>query len=506
MKCPAPILASALLFAGHAAASAAAQPGPVYTVTTLTDRNNSTAQEGDCSLREAIRAATAANRASSIIFAASLNGTITLSASLGELKLTTPVSILGPGARTLAIAAPAGTRVLNASGGPHLISGLALRNGTGASNLDNGQTGGGAILNSGTLALKECALTNNQATSDSRYHAYGGAIYNLGGGVLSLVRCTLSGNKATGGTSSINRGRDGLGGAVYNAGAMQADHCTFYSNTGTGGTSSLSGYPNGQACGAIFNSGGSVTLRSCTINNNTGTGAPRNINDPDGDKASYGVGAVFNFSGSISVQNTIIAGNTSVGYPATRDVRGNFTSQGNNLIGARTADYSDGNSSGFSHATDQTGTDSSRKDPMLGSFQANNGVTDNLMPSLNSPAVDNGKQEAADWVDQRGLLRRYDVRTVQNKTGDGTDIGAVEYYPTGTSGTPGVVSFLGGAARVLGKGDPGVVYKLQWSTDLMIFNDFPGSITATADGKGVLEWTDPDATPGRRLYRGIKSP
>ncbi|HVJ45631.1 MAG TPA: CSLREA domain-containing protein, partial [Luteolibacter sp.] len=77
------LIASVLVFSPRL--SAQNQTGPTYVVTTLTDRNNSTAKVDDCSLREAIRAATAANVPAMITFKEGLKGTLLLNASFGQL-------------------------------------------------------------------------------------------------------------------------------------------------------------------------------------------------------------------------------------------------------------------------------------------------------------------------------------------------------------------------------------------------------------------------------------
>jgi hypothetical protein len=109
-------------------------------------------------------------------------------------------------------------------------------------------------------------------------------------------------------------------------------------------------------------------------------------------------------------------------------VKGPFTSAGFNLIGKK-----DG-STGFTAATDQTGTVAAPLDPKLDSnkLQSNGGPTQTISLLLGSPAVDKGTSVGLSGnltIDQRGsgFPRIFEDSAIGNAAGgDGTDIGAFE--------------------------------------------------------------------------------
>lgn len=485
----------AVVFLGVSVVHGQVQPGPLFTVSTILDRNNPTAKVGDCSLREALSAASRSGQAAVIVFAPKLEGNISL--TLGQLNLQSPVSILGLGARKLSVTGGGGRVFAVSHPGPHLISGLTIKGGKLTSTF-SAPTGGAGILNDGTLVIKDCAITDNQVTGAVRYAAEGGGIYNKGD--LTLIRSTISGNSATGGPASDLYGYDGLGGGVFNDGSLVAEQCTFYNNTGTGGQGTSR---NGKACGAIYNLG-NLTLRGCTVTGNKGAGGA-----PSGGGSSTGVGGVWKMEGSCGVFSTIIAGNTATGYGAYRDVWGSFSSQGYNLVGALTGkpNLESAPNPGFGEATDQTGTDSSPRNPLLGTFQNNGGPTDTLLPAANSPALDKGKRYS-EGGDQRGMRRVYDHPAIANASlGGGVDVGAVEYFPAGTNGNySATITFENGAARIALKGEPGVRYRLQFSDDLIVPFFNLGTAIILADGLGALEFFDPGPLPPKRFYRAIPVP
>lgn len=468
-------------------AGAQVQTGPVFVVTTLTDRDRTTAQTGDCSLREAIRAATASGRESSVIFDAGLKGTLRL--NLGVLECSTPVSILGPGARDLTIAGSGSDRLFKVTGGPHRISGVTLSGGRIAS---NGEAGGG-IWNAGTLLIEDCTLRDHQANAPARFESKGGAIHNAG--TLKLERCTLSNNAANGG-SAAGTGYDGLGGAIWNeTGAMLVvEQSTFTGNMGKGG----SGSPYGIGCGAIYNQGSAV-IRNSTIVGNSGTSAPRGT-----EGARYAVGGIFSEGGICRVFSTILAGNSAVGFAAHRDVRGDFVSEGYNFVGAVTGFPENSNPvPAFGQPTDVSGTDGNPRDPGLGSLQNHGGPTDTMLPDEGSGVIDKGLRFGG-AVDQRGLSRVVDDPDVPNAAGgDGSDVGAVERGGIALKG----ISFLDDVARVEIQGKAGYSYRFQWSEDLISpWMDFSGEVEV-ADGSGKLViYDDFDGVerPPRRFYRAVR--
>src|SRR5205823_714486 len=119
---------------------------------------------GAGSLREALGQASPKDL---ITIASGLAGTITL--TNGELLIDKELTIVGPqGGAKLLISGNNTSRVFRATGGVVTLANLVILKGysTGA---------GGGILNSNTLFLNNCTMTNNVSVDNN-----GGAIANYG--------------------------------------------------------------------------------------------------------------------------------------------------------------------------------------------------------------------------------------------------------------------------------------------------------------------------------------
>jgi fibronectin-binding autotransporter adhesin len=250
------------------------------TVVTVTNRNDS----GSGSLRAAINSATPGEV---INFAKSAQGTITLSS--GPLVVSAAdLTISGPGSNKLTISgggtftdfillgseppsSPAPALVV-ASGVN--ISGMTIANGS-ASN--NGYGGGGGIVSFVDLSISSSVLKANQAPGGS---GAGGAIYFAGGANASLT---------------------------LNSDDFNGNSVGFASDTNP------SDFETG---GAIFNSGGVVTIASSTFENNTAHGA-----NAQGGAIQAGANSTLTITGSTFTGNTAIgsingAGGAIYGDPA----------------------------------------------------------------------------------------------------------------------------------------------------------------------------------------------
>jgi CSLREA domain-containing protein len=127
---------------GASAALAAGAQAATYTVTTTNDNNDGTcepADNGGCSLRQAVTAVNNdVNTSDTIDFASGVTGTIYLS-DYGSLELTNtaPVTITGPGASTLTVSGHnidgQGVQIFSLTGGTApsnlTITGLTLDSG-----------------------------------------------------------------------------------------------------------------------------------------------------------------------------------------------------------------------------------------------------------------------------------------------------------------------------------------------------------------------------------------
>jgi len=208
------------------------------------------------SLRQAIKDTPSGG---AIIFVNNLKGTLTLTS--GDVAITKNLTILGPGAQSLAIS----SRSKNS--GIRITQG-ALVNIADLSFKDSKFTGNKSfIANSGTLTLTSSTVSDNTADRD------GGGIANSG--TLTLTSSTVSDNLAT---------RDG--GGIFNRGTLTLNNSTVSNNSASQGDS-----------GGIGNSG-MLTLNNSTISGNTTT--------RDG-------GGIFN-RGTLTLNNSTLSDNS-----ATRD-------------------------------------------------------------------------------------------------------------------------------------------------------------------------------------------
>jgi CSLREA domain-containing protein len=367
--------------------------GKIITVNTTTDELNELNPNGNCSLREAIRAANldtavdgcpAGNGADEIVlpqgnYLLSIEGVDENEARTGDLDITADVRITGRGPDGTVIDGNSIDRVFHIIG-PAVHAdfySLVIQNGysSGTEDLD----GGGGIYNSGVLTLAGCILRNNQTPR------IGGGVDNTG--TLIVFHSTFHNNSALD------------GGGIFNGGTANLNSVTFYDNNGelvAGGfdnwlTASLTNVtfsgntsPSG---GGIFNDG-DLALLNCTITGNTSGIANRS---------------------TARAKNTIIANSSDGSENNCTD--SSVTSEGYNL--------DSGTSCSFTNVTDLSNTN-----PSLGSLSDNGGPTWTHILLSDSPAIDKGSNLECPHLDQRGALRPAD--------GDGNstaicDIGSVEF-------------------------------------------------------------------------------
>ena len=235
--------------------------------------------------------------------------------------------------------------IFTISGGLNVVlNSLTLTNG-----YAGGGGSGGAIVNSGTLALNSCTLAGNCASGD------GGAIWN--GGPLSLHGCTLVNNVAN------------FAGAIQNYSRCFPLNCTFTGNYATN---------NGGAIDSDFSA--VLTLNQCTFFGNT---------------AGNVGGAVDNYLSTLNVANCILAGDSGGGdiYSWSGST---VNVDGTNIVPAL---YSLGTNGG-------TGTVLTSA-PLLAPLGSYGGPTQTMPPLAGSPAIDAGSAAAASGIptDQRGFPR-----------------------------------------------------------------------------------------------------
>ncbi|SLM28453.1 exported hypothetical protein [Desulfamplus magnetovallimortis] len=197
-----------------------------------------TGDSGDGSLRQAVEDAIDGDTIDLSGIAG--GGTITL--TMGEIVIDNDLTITGLSSDPVVISGNNASRIFNIASGVQVsIFDVEFINGNGGGE----HTGGGAILNNGSLTLNGVTLAGN-----STLNGDGGAIHNGGSGTLVLVNCTLSGNSAD----------SGVGGAIFNAGTLGMNCCTLYANAASSG-------------GGVENSGsGTLHISNTIIAGSTGGG------------------------------------------------------------------------------------------------------------------------------------------------------------------------------------------------------------------------------------------
>jgi hypothetical protein len=264
---------------------------------TLTVLNN--LDSGAGSLRADIAAA---HNGDTIVFATNLNGqTITLTS--GELLLKHNLTIAGPGPGNLTVSGNHTSRIFEVAATvskPVTLSGLTISNGLAAGSTGVSLSGGG-ILNQGTLTVSNCTQSGNTTGKGGS----GGGIEN--DGTLTVSGSTLSANTAPDGSVG------GAGGGIYNSGPLTVSGSTLSGNYAWSG-------------GAIFNTGGTVTVNAGSIlsgnsaggggaiYNQSGTIGSLTINAStlSGNSARVQGGGIFDLSGTVTVSGSTLSGNSAI--------------------------------------------------------------------------------------------------------------------------------------------------------------------------------------------------
>jgi CSLREA domain-containing protein len=474
-----------------------AQSGANLIVNTIVDHDDGVCGTDDCTLREAINAANAASSSDIISFAANVTPAITL--TLGELKITKAMTVMGPGARVLAVDANLASRVLEitTSGGAVTVSGLTLT---------RGQSGGSVAIGGGILAasdvtLTDCTISDSSVIGDavvgsSGTDAFGGGIWN--DGTLTLVGCTVNGNSAFGGSfsptgNSVDTGGTAHGGGIYNVGTLTLQNCTFTANTAQGGRGghnpllgSGHGGNGGNGLGGAIKDSFELTVINCTFSGNFAFYGPGGGGKTKGmDGAGHG-GGIYRLNASNNhVGNTIIGGNTAT--TDGPDVSGSFTSNGFNFIG-----IVDATGTGFPVQGDQTGMGPAGIDPNLGSLADKGGPTDTMALLAGSNAINAGNDVSAPLRDQRGYARS-----------GVSDIGAFEFngHPLRITNLARNGNNLDVTFTVVKTESYRLERKLalpdqNWQT----ISGVP-DVTATATGSGHITDTSSPFSMGKAFYR-----
>jgi CSLREA domain-containing protein len=394
----------------------------VFTVNSTADTNDANTADnvcadsaGNCTLRAAIEQANVTYESGvgndAIFFA--LESPAVINLTLGELSITSNLTIFGTDARNLTVQRSAAGetarfRIFRISGPAATavsISSLTVANGNvanGGSDAGFDFIGGGiSVYPNNSLDLTDVTIRNNAAN-------FGGGIANAG--ALSIKRSTISNNTALHG-----------GGLHISSTLITAIANSTISDNAANGNAATQGLGGG-----ILSSAGLLIINNATISNNSAT--------------TFG-GGIFSNSGAPKLRNTIVAANT-VGSESS-DVRGGFESLGNNLIGnaVGSTGFTIGNPSANG---DKVGTADNPINPLLGPLQNNGGQTDTREPSVFSPVKDAGNNCVLDLTcpsfnPPTGLTTDQRGAGFPRRVGSRVDIGAVEVFnpvPVITSLTP----------------------------------------------------------------------
>jgi hypothetical protein len=376
-------------------------------------------------------------------------------AGVGDLDITDDLEIVGS-SRDLPTVSTSGFRIFDiistvrvrlsylAIQGAHVFdAGGAIRNDGSSLSISgvlitgNGaQQGGGGILNTGKLDIRDSVVHGNFGGTQGS----AGGIENLGG-ELHITRTQITNNSAEalgGGASNLRNsgeafivdstiaGNTTFGGpaGLFNAGQMTLLRSTISGNWGAYGNGGVENH-------------GFLRIINSTISGNSawvGAGGIDNygtlwlvFSTVTGNRIAHGKHtAVANF-GTAYVQSSIIAGNISSIESPQPDCAGTFISLGNNIIG-EVGDLC----SGFTDLTDRVGTIAAPLDPLLGPLEDNGGFTFTHALQEGSPAID-AVLPADCFYDQDGDPRtpdrplRTDQRMRPRPVGGLCDVGAYEF-------------------------------------------------------------------------------
>lgn len=392
-------------------------PARAATTIPVTINSDTVADDGSCSLREAIAAAnadTASGSSAGECPAGSGSDTITVPAmeiSLegSALRISSSVNLVGSGVGSTVVAgSPTGSvpfrdSVFFVSAGQVTLQGLTIRGG-------NAFIGGGVFVGTGsTVEISDARIVNNIGFSQ------GGGLQVQTGATVTVRRTTIDGNQSA------------QGGGISNFGMLFVHESLIGGDPPTGGQAAPgTGNVSTRFGGIVNSSGGLLNLLNTTVSGNS----PSRI-------SSAATGGITNFSFAF-LNNVTITTNMGIGSGGRTGglstVGGATTVVNNSIIadnqgtdgatndcnGALTTD------SAFNLIEDTTGcglppieqppdpeTFILNVDPKLDPLALNDGLTRNRLPASDSPVIDAGSPDppggptadSCEPIDQRGIPR-----------------------------------------------------------------------------------------------------
>lgn len=349
------VVMAVLLIALVPGATQHAVAAPTLTVDTMTDSFDGSCDDGDCSLRDAVKSAQGGARI--VVPPGFYPLVLTGSGGVGEgsIELRRRVEIVGEGETgtfidATALGAPAFTIVPRRDDDAR----FTLANLTVFGAHDATLIGGAIDVRGGALRMLDMTVTGGLAD-------HGGGIAVAAGARLRLVDSLVIGNEAA--TS---------GGGIWNEGVLVASRSTVANNRASDG-------------GGIWSGQGSATsLENSTIAENTAAGeggglwlsAPAEIAATTvGDNEAATGGGVFispGSTGDVEAERSIVAGNRAEGG-----------GQCNGVLQSLGGNVDQGHRCGFDSASDLQDTDA-----RLQRLGPNGGPTPTMAISPRSPAAD----------------------------------------------------------------------------------------------------------------------
>ena len=378
---------------------------------TVNKTNDELNSDGDCSLREAVRAANTNHPVDACLGGGSGTDTIILpvgtyqlsiaganedSAATGDLDITGNLVIQGAGRDLSVIDGNALDRVFHIIGMNVVveISHLTIQNGRAPINETNQLGGGGILQQNGVLTLREVSILDNYS------EGVGGGITNVSPIIAEYSLKLID--------SSVSENHGVAGGGIYNSGTLSIIGSTLSANSAT-------------ETGGGLDDSYSVTLENVTISGNASEKGGGIFSDGDVNIRHSSV--LYNSASDLSYGGNIHSGNLFYFYNtlvANSQSGPNCSGSGLNSLGY--------NLEGQSAEQYTCGFNRNYIDPLVDPLLADNGgptLTHALLPG--SPAIDGGDELYCAEKDQRGHFRPYDG------DGDGVaicDIGAFEYFVT----------------------------------------------------------------------------
>jgi CSLREA domain-containing protein len=341
------------------------------------------AQDGQCSLREAVKAA---NQNKAVDTCQTGSRTYTDVIQLGAktyllnfnlLDVTEDVIIAGKGMNQTEINGQGRTRLFFVQSNAH----LQLQNVT----LTQGKTTqfGGAITNAGgTLTLYHCLLKQNLATGSS---SAGGAIFNYGG-TLNLHYVQFAENIAERGYG---------GGAIFNhQGYLNVENSQFLDNQANSGFGGA----------GIYNSEGVANVMNSSFS---------------GNQASFG-GGFFNWDGIANLANVTFSGNDATFGGAIDTFKG-LTYLSHATIVNNSATYGAGiDNDGMFFLTASIVSNNQSKVGVAGCLNGSNSQINT--GAYNVFAVDNGCEKQATDIELTDISNQLDLELNLNQAAQGTPL------------------------------------------------------------------------------------